>query len=126
MNKKRKNTHHNDSLLPQQNHCYRDTGGISQNNKKFGFIPAFYDSISHTVYLSRFSNGSPAPVHILEGLPEHLLENRIMTDKLDSEKNTLIAGFVSGKQFLTRQQAAETLVKTTQQQAKDKHKTTGQ
>ena len=37
-----------------------------------GFAPAYYDSATETVYLSRYSDGSVAPIHVLDGIPRDL------------------------------------------------------
>lgn len=99
----------NSGILLKQNHRHRGTGGTSQNNKKFKFSPAFFDSSSKTIYLSCYADGKPAPIHMLDGLPKKLLKNRTITDSLINAKNALVSGYISGHKFLTRQQAADIL-----------------
>jgi hypothetical protein len=59
-----------DAALRKQNQTFKGTGGVSEKNRFQGFIPTFYDSKSHQAHISRFANGTPAPIHILDGLPE--------------------------------------------------------
>jgi hypothetical protein len=60
----------NAQFLRKENKLFRGTGGVSQENRGCSFIPAFYDSYSCQVVISRFANGKPAPIHVLDGLPE--------------------------------------------------------
>lgn len=110
MNSKYDDSPHKRALI-FQNLRYRGSKGISQGNRQFGFVPAFYDSVSRIVYLSCYANGNPAPVHILAGLPQHLIRDRVLTEAMDNAKNTLIVGFVFDQQFFTRQQAKDVLAK---------------
>jgi hypothetical protein len=64
------------STLRKQNQTFKGTGSISEKNRSQGFIPAFYDSKSHQAHISRFENGTPAPIHILDGLPEEWIVKR--------------------------------------------------
>ena len=87
---------------------------ISQSD----FIPAYYDTETDTVYLSRFSDGRVAPVHVLDGIPRQLLHQGD-TDELSGK---VIVGFVFNDRFYTRGQALEALneqlEKSTPNQAK--------
>jgi len=82
--------------LDHENHQYANTGGISENNRCKGFVPAFQDTNTGKVYRSCFANGLPAPIHILAGLPSSIL-------------NTIVSGFLLDKIFYTREQAASAL-----------------
>lgn len=82
--------------LAQENHKYIDTGGISENNRSQGFVPAFLDSNTGNIYRSRFANGMPAPIHMLSGLPQTI-------------KNSVVSGFLLEKIFYTREEAAAAL-----------------
>lgn len=98
--------------LRQENHCYCHTGGISQNNCHAGFQSAFLDRATGHVYLSRFTNGNPAPVHLLDGLPEELVLRRSAEGRITAVKETVIAGFLYAEHFYTREQAARFLAVT--------------
>lgn len=105
---------HRDHLLTckrlrVENRCFRETGGISRNNHDHGFRPAFLDCATGHVYLSRFPNGSPAPVHLLDGLPDDLVVHRNTEGRVTAVKHTLVPGFLRAEQFYTREQAAQFL-----------------
>lgn len=60
------------------------------------FRPAFLDYTTCTVYMSRFSDGRLAPIHLLDGVPHHVVA-----------KGTLISGFERGGFFYTRRMVAK-------------------
>jgi GAF domain len=94
------------SALQQENETYRGSGGISAGNRALGFKPAFYDmetGISHT---SKFANGLEAPMHVLDGLPNEVVESRLESGKVAAVKPGVISGFVQAGHFYTREQAA--------------------
>ena len=62
--------------LQHQNVAFRGTAGVSSGNRTCGFVPAFFDTDSKIVHISRFSNGMPAPIHLLDGLPEVWVRSR--------------------------------------------------
>jgi hypothetical protein len=93
-------------LLKNENRRYENTGGVSEKNRSFGFIPAFLDTATGTAYQSNFSDGSPAPMHLLDGLPRHLLISN--HDEL-KVRNGVISGFLHCGEFLTRSEAAAAL-----------------
>lgn len=84
----------NSGALARENLRYIDTGGVSANNRDKGFIPAFMDTETGDVYQSRFANGMPAPIHVLAGLPEKLIE-----------KKSLVSGFLREETFYSREEA---------------------
>jgi hypothetical protein len=51
--------------LDQENIRYHGAGGVSQNCS-CGFWPAFLDTETRAVYLSRFTDGRLAPFRILD------------------------------------------------------------
>jgi hypothetical protein len=96
----------NTQVLRAQNHNLRGTAGVSQENHSLGFRPAFRDSKTGLIYMSRFANGTIAPVHMLDGLPQELVVNRTSSGKVVAVKDSVTAGFVLKGQFYTREQAA--------------------
>jgi hypothetical protein len=96
----------NAEVLHRENAIYQGTGGISQSNRSRGFLPAFMDTLSDKTYLSRFTDGRLAPIHLLEGLPEELVTNSGAPGNGRSIKNTVISGFVLNQIFYTRTQAS--------------------
>lgn len=82
-------------VLEEQNRDFSHTDSVSQANRAYGFLPAFLDAQTGAVYLSRFSDGRVAPIHVLDGLPPELVDQ------------SLITGFVRDGRFFTRAEAAE-------------------
>lgn len=93
-------------VLLQQNKVFRKTGGVSANNRSQGFAPAFLDTETGVVYRARFADGKPAPMHLLEGLPSALVVKRDGRGRAIVIQPSVMAGFVRGTQFFTREQAA--------------------
>jgi len=91
--------------LAKENQKYKGTGGVSEYNRAFGFVPAFYNMVTGEVYLSCFANGRPAPVHLLDGLPSHAVLKSVVTGKAYALQDAVISGFVLGKRFYTREEA---------------------
>lgn len=96
-------------VLAQQNTLYRGTGGVSDGNRDQGFSPAFLDQSTGVTYLSRFADGRVAPFHMLDGLPDELLEGMNLDSQVRLIKNCVVAGFLRGGLFYTREQAAEAI-----------------
>ncbi|MDI3324140.1 hypothetical protein QKW35_07095 [Pontibacterium granulatum] len=92
--------------LTEENAQYSGTGGVSEGNTHAGFIPAFMDTATGQVELSRFSNGRIAPCHLLDGLPESWITCRDLRGRVQNIKSTVISGFVRLEQFFTREEAA--------------------
>ncbi len=105
-----------DSALATESIKYRGTGGASQGNRGYGFIPAFMDTRNETVYLSRYSDGRLAKIHILDGMPEHLI---ISTEDghVKSVVESVVAGFVLNGVFYTRTEAANFVAENTSKSA---------
>ena len=66
-----------------------------------GFQPAFFDFISQTIYPSVFADGTPAPFHILEGLPAEVIVDRARSGRVVSTKATLLTGYERNGFFYT-------------------------
>lgn len=92
--------------LLAQNRRFKGTKGVSQENRSSGFRPAFSDTHTGTVYLSRFADGRPAPMHLLDGLPGCLVVERSASGRVTAVKKSVCAGFVKDGKFYTREQAA--------------------
>jgi hypothetical protein len=96
----------NVARLQLENLVYRGTGGRSEENRNLGFRPAFLDFATQRIYLSRFRNGMPAPIHVIDGLPDEVVIDRSVSGRVLGTKATLIAGFVRNGFFYTRRAAA--------------------
>lgn len=95
----------NTQTLQIENRRYRGTGGVSRNNRGQGFRPAFLDTSTGTIHLSCFANGNPAPIHVLDGLPDALIETRDNAGRVTRTKVTVISGFERSGRFHTREEA---------------------
>jgi len=91
--------------LINENKCFQNTGGVSHRNKQYDFIPAFLDFETGAIYISSFSSGEPAPIHLYDGLPAGLIISRNAANKPIKVKQTVVSGFVHEGQFYTREQA---------------------
>ena len=98
--------------LRRETRLFRRTAGVSHNNRDQGFQSAFRDNETGEVYLSRCADGSPATVHLLDGLPDELVLRRDAEGRVTSVKPAVEAGFLLDGRFYTREQAAERLTKT--------------
>jgi len=85
---------------------YLGTGGRSQENSGLGFRAAFLDVDTMTVYPSCFRDGRPAPMHLLDGLPDDVVVERAASGRVLAAKDTLISGFERNGFFYTRSAAA--------------------
>ena len=94
-------------LLKQENELHAGTGGRSPENRDLGFRPAFLDFETQVIYPSRFADGRPAPVHVLDGLPEEVIVDRTPAGRVVAAKASLISGFVRNGFFYTRSAAAK-------------------
>jgi hypothetical protein len=91
--------------LMQETQMHRGTGGISAENRSLGFRPAFMDQETCAVYASCFSDGRPAPFHLIDGLPDALVVARDAVGRAAAIKETVIAGFVRSGRFYSREDA---------------------
>ena len=96
--------------LRHENARYRNSGGVSRNNCCAGFAPAFCDNETGRTELSRFASGSPAPCHLIDGLPENWVVARDAVGHTVAIKSSVVAGFVRDGRFYTREEAARALV----------------
>ena len=95
--------------LRKQNLAFAGTGGVSHQNRSGGFLPAFHDLTSGRTVLARFADGRPAPMHLLEGLPDAWVVNRDSAGRPSALRQSVIAGFVRDGLFYTRDEAAAAL-----------------
>lgn len=96
-----------DQSLVQENREYRGTAGVSEGNRSFGFVPAFLDTRTGNVYRSRFADGRPAPLHVLDGLPMELRAANGTRGKSSGLEPCVVSGFLRADRFYTREQAAQ-------------------
>lgn len=92
--------------LRQENLAFLGTGARSQENRNLGFVPAFHDTVSHETAIARFSNGQPAPIHVLDGVPKDWIVQRDRRGTVTAVKSSIVSGFTRAGVFYTRKQAA--------------------
>lgn len=85
----------------------QDPHGLSAQAGCFGFRPAFRDNFSELVYLSRYADGRPAPIHVLDGLPGIMVKTRYPSGRVKAVKEGVISGFLRDGCFYTREEAAD-------------------
>lgn len=92
--------------LSHENQLYAETRGISQSNRAAGWRPGYLNLTTGECELSRFSDGRPAPIHVLEGLPEDWVQSRDAEGRVIAAEPEIVSGFIRGGRFFTRDQAA--------------------
>ena len=98
-------------VLKQENRVFRGTGAVSAECRGQAFRPAFRDTRTGLVYLSRYADGRPAPLHLLAGLPGELAVSRNGHGHVLAVDGAVVAGFVRDGLFYTRDEAARAIVR---------------
>jgi hypothetical protein len=93
-------------ILEQETIAYRGSGGVSADNRHFGFRPAFRNTETGRVYPSRFADGRLAPIHMIDGLPDEVVVARSAAGKAISVKDSVQSGFTLNGCFYDRDEAA--------------------
>ena len=96
-------------ILKRTSRAFAGTHGRSEENRQLGFTPGFRDEETGVVYISCWSDGTPAPFHALDGLPDHLILARGPGGRAVAVKASIVAGFIRWGLFYTREQAAHCL-----------------
>jgi len=97
--------------LVEENRQFTGTGGVSENNVKARFTPAFLDVSTGRIEISRFADGRPAPFHLLDGMPEEWIVKKDLKGCVLEIKHNIVSGFVRLGKFFTRQEAADFMEK---------------
>lgn len=92
--------------LRDENVLFEHSRGVSWSNARQGFVPGFRDDTTGELAVSRFADGSPAPLHVLDGLPEHWVSERDADGHVRATTPGLVSGFIRGGRFYTREEAA--------------------
>ncbi|MEQ8483877.1 MAG: AMP-binding protein [Pseudomonadales bacterium] len=92
--------------LHRDNLAFAGTGGVSAGNRCARFHPAFRDAATGQVERARFADGSAAPMHVLDGLPDAWVAERDVHGNPCTLRPGIVAGFVRDGVFYTREQAA--------------------
>jgi hypothetical protein len=94
-------------VLATEKARYFGTSGCSAGNRGFGFRPAFLDRDTGRIYFSAFADGRPAPVHMLDGLPQTLVVVRAPNGRVCAVKASVVSGFARDGCFYTRDEAMQ-------------------
>ena len=97
------------AVLARQNQRFAGTGGVSAGCAGHGFVAAFRDESSGETRLSCFEDGSPATVHVLDGLPDDWVVSRDEDNHVIAVRDTIVAGFLHDNRFYTRDEVASLL-----------------
>ena len=77
---------------------------IGVHHVSFGFLPAFRDLETGETHLSTNTDGSLAPVHLLDGIPEGWVLERDTEGRVIALRESVIAGYLRGERFFTYRQ----------------------
>ena len=91
--------------LVAENIRYFGSAGRSAGNRDLRFRPAFLDTDTGKVHFSRFADGRPAAVHVLDGLPDDVVVARCGSGRVRAVKGSVVSGFVRDGAFYTREEA---------------------
>ncbi|MEQ8860315.1 MAG: hypothetical protein RIC56_16880 [Pseudomonadales bacterium] len=92
--------------IRRDNLAFAGTGGVSQVSRRCCFEAAFRDDATGRVELSRYANGSVAPMHLMDGVPAEWVIERDERGCIRALKASIVAGFVRDGKFYTRDEAA--------------------
>ncbi len=93
--------------LAWENHRHKNTSGISRNCRHNGYLPAFQNRLTGETRMSTFADGSPASVHLLDGLPNHWVVSRDDDNHVLAVLDTVVSGFVRDGEFFTRDEITQ-------------------
>ena len=96
-----------EQLLRDQNREFADTAGVSAGNRNRDFVPAFQNTRNGECVVSRFANGSDAPIHVLDGLPKQWITSVDENGRVTAVDEAVVAGFLHSGRFYTREEAVK-------------------
>ncbi|MDH5472623.1 MAG: hypothetical protein OEY87_04075 [Gammaproteobacteria bacterium] len=85
----------------QQYNNFKKSGATLFSDAAFGFMPAFKDLKTEETHLSTYDDGTPAVLHVLDGLPVAWIGEWGDDGRPDSVRAGVIAGFMRGGCFYT-------------------------
>lgn len=92
--------------LDDERRQYRGTAGESALAVGLGLQPAFRHEGTGEVVAARFADGRPAPLHVLDGLPEGWIAARDDNGRALRTRPDVVCGFLGAGRFYTRAEAA--------------------
>ena len=91
----------------KQSKRFVGVGGVSAENRNYGFRPGFFDKETGEFVLSCSGDGKPCAVHQFDGLPPEWVVLRDADGHPIAIKASIVPGFVRDGHFFTREQAAQ-------------------
>ncbi len=85
---------------------FERTRALGLHNERRGFVPGFRHNASGDLAIARFADGSAAPLHVLDGLPEDWIAVRDARGHVTHTCAGLVSGFIREGRFYTRDEAA--------------------
>jgi hypothetical protein len=70
-------------------------------------MPAYRDTRTNAVYVAKLHDGTPSPLHTLEGLPRELIDKFDDTGSPLQLKPFVDVGFVIGERFFTSSESLD-------------------
>jgi hypothetical protein len=92
--------------LRTENLAFGGTRGVSAEAVKVRFAPAFMDLETGRVEIACYACGTPAPLHVIAGVPDEWVTERNTAGEVLAVKASIVAGFVRENRFYTREEAA--------------------
>jgi hypothetical protein len=83
---------------------YREIPEMAGGPAVLGFLPAFQHLDTGEIHLSVEEDGGLAAVHLLDGLPDHWVDERDVEGRIIALKAGIIAGYMRQGCFYTRAQ----------------------
>lgn len=92
--------------LDDENVLYQRTRHAHGHGARPGFVPGYRNDLTGELARSRYADGTPAPLHLLDGLPDHWVAERDALGNVTRARTGIVAGFLRGGRFYTRDEAA--------------------
>jgi hypothetical protein len=77
------------------------SGRAVYTEASFGFMPAFMQVSTRETHLASYLDGSPAVVHVLDGVPHYWVESWGHDGRAMSLKTGIVAGYMRAGHFYT-------------------------
>lgn len=71
------------------------------HSASFGFLPAFRDPSNGETHLAVNEDGTPSPIHVLDGLPEAWVAERDELGRVIELRDGIVPGFLRDGRFFS-------------------------
>ena len=92
--------------LNDENVLYGRTRQARSEDRLPGLVPGYRNQRTGELARSRYADGTPAPVHLLDGLPDHWIAERDADGRVIRARTDIEAGFLRSGRFYNRDEAA--------------------